>query len=519
MPARIVPPSAALWSATEGDGRRPLDLEAELRRAISQARSGWECQDLLDEDALDALASMSCEIIGGSSSASSPELRRSLLEACEEVGVEDESAKSSLLEVLLLEARREEGEEAEQAANNNTIVASALLPPRKKPRLLASEGSATGVAAATAIAAGQAAIEASLDDAASGKAEQVPLETKRWSSRGDIDNDLKLARTLELQAEKEAEEREWFEQQSAVSAEAAAALTALGTRGPARNVKSTDSQDSDSEEGSDDDELQQRDREATKNRLRELGHPATLFGEDDDLRLARLRRHELGRDQDELASGSTNVMQILDRKVEREIPSGMMDAGLNVGVGSKALGDDEDDPDDEAQSEEDPAVDEEEEALAADTKLVAKWLRTTLREWETVLTVKAKEAPNDATFKLDKAQYRQCKQYLRPLRRSLRANDISPDIISSLARIANLCEKRHYKAMQEAYMRLAIGNKPWPMGVTFVTFHDRANRHKIGEGQVAHVLDDETTRKYVQMVKRLCSFCETRWPIDPTTEM
>eukprot|EP00405_Crypthecodinium_cohnii_P049780 CAMPEP_0206611834 /NCGR_PEP_ID=MMETSP0325_2-20121206/55558_1 /ASSEMBLY_ACC=CAM_ASM_000347 /TAXON_ID=2866 /ORGANISM="Crypthecodinium cohnii, Strain Seligo" /LENGTH=136 /DNA_ID=CAMNT_0054131267 /DNA_START=34 /DNA_END=442 /DNA_ORIENTATION=+ len=136
MPARIVPPSAALWSATEGDGRRPLDLEAELRRAISQARSGWECQDLLDEDALDALASMSCEIIGGSSSASSPELRRSLLEACEEVGVEDESATPG---GAAAEARREEGEEAEQAANNNTIVASALLPPRKKPRLLASE--------------------------------------------------------------------------------------------------------------------------------------------------------------------------------------------------------------------------------------------------------------------------------------------------------------------------------------------------------------------------------------------
>jgi len=54
------------------------------------------------------------------------------------------------------------------------------------------------------------------------------------------------------------------------------------------------------------------------------------------------------------------------------------------------------------------------------------------------------------------------------------------------------------------------------MGVTFVTFHDRANRHKIGEDSVAHVLDDETTRKYVQMVKRLLSFCEARWPVDPS---
>eukprot|EP00438_Fugacium_kawagutii_P000719 Skav211038 [mRNA] locus=scaffold1434:159065:161719:- [translate_table: standard] len=61
-----------------------------------------------------------------------------------------------------------------------------------------------------------------------------------------------------------------------------------------------------------------------------------------------------------------------------------------------------------------------------------------------------------------------------------------------------------------------VSGHPWasqPLGgqrryraakeVTFVTFHDRAARHKIGEGAQAH---DETTRKYVQMVKRLVTF-------------
>merc|ERR1712217_747972 len=92
--------------------------------------------------------------------------------------------------------------------------------------------------------------------------------------------------------------------------------------------------------------------------------------------------------------------------------------------------------------------------------------------------------------------------------------EISSGIVSSLACIAMHCQKHQYKEAKEAYMRLAIGNSPWPMGMTFVTFHDRPNRHNIAEESSAHVLDDETTRKYVQMVKRLITFCETRWPID-----
>eukprot|EP00439_Symbiodinium_sp_Y106_P076325 s28_g15.t1 len=128
----------------------------------------------------------------------------------------------------------------------------------------------------------------------------------------------------------------------------------------------------------------------------------------------------------------------------------------------------------------------------------------------------SRDTEKQQTFKLEKAQYRQSKQYLKPLRRALRDGEVDAGVTFSLAEIAEQCGNRSYRAAKEAYMRLAIGNHPWPMGVTFVTFHDRANRHKIGEGAQAHVLDDETTRKYVQMVKRLVTFAERRWPVDPT---
>merc|ERR1712050_644191 len=56
------------------------------------------------------------------------------------------------------------------------------------------------------------------------------------------------------------------------------------------------------------DEVTLRERAAIKRRLRELGEPVTFFGEDDTARLNRLKGLELCRDQDELATGSTNVM-------------------------------------------------------------------------------------------------------------------------------------------------------------------------------------------------------------------
>jgi len=294
-----------------------------------------------------------------------------------------------------------------------------------------------------------------------------------------------------------------------------------------------------------DDAVMRRDREATKHRLRELGEPATFFGEDDASRAARLRRCELCRDQDVLASGSTNVMQLIDRRAERDkiIEWDDIDYALSLqhtvararpGISGSAVcaaagesrGGDSSAQDGSARASEGngsafvvadvEGQDDGADSTDLETQMVVKWLRATLREWEAALLARAPAEHGSAAFKAEKAHFRQSKQYLKPLRKSLRDSDIQPSIVAALAEIALFCDKRQYREAKEAYMRLAIGNSPWPMGVTFVTFHDRPNRHNIGEGTVAHVLDDETTRKYVQMVKRLLSFCEARWPVDPS---
>lgn len=68
----------------------------------------------------------------------------------------------------------------------------------------------------------------------------------------------------------------------------------------------------------------------------------------------------------------------------------------------------------------------------------------------------------------------------------------------------------------DAYLQMAIGNSPWPIGVTMVGIHARTGREKIFSKNVAHVMNDETQRKYIQALKRLMTKCQEYYPTDPS---
>lgn len=68
----------------------------------------------------------------------------------------------------------------------------------------------------------------------------------------------------------------------------------------------------------------------------------------------------------------------------------------------------------------------------------------------------------------------------------------------------------------DAYLQMAIGNAPWPIGVTMVGIHARTGREKIFSKNVAHVMNDETQRKYIQALKRLMTKCQEFYPTDPS---
>ena len=69
-----------------------------------------------------------------------------------------------------------------------------------------------------------------------------------------------------------------------------------------------------------------------------------------------------------------------------------------------------------------------------------------------------------------------------------------------------LCKHCMHFQANDAYLEMAIGNAPWPIGVTMVGIHARTGREKIFARNVAHVLNDETQRKYIQVTVVYVSF-------------
>ncbi len=58
---------------------------------------------------------------------------------------------------------------------------------------------------------------------------------------------------------------------------------------------------------------------------------------------------------------------------------------------------------------------------------------------------------------------------------------------------------RNYLAAYDVFIKIAIGNSPWPIGVTSVGIHERSAREKISHAanaqSAAHIMNDEATRK------------------------
>jgi pre-mRNA-splicing factor 18 len=243
-----------------------------------------------------------------------------------------------------------------------------------------------------------------------------------------------------------------------------------------------------------------------KRRLRELGAPVTLFGETDRDRMARLRlaEHDAAtRRADELGDGHANRNEFLD--------------GRDDGVRDR---DDDDDDDERGGSGEDKrggalAADD---AMAAhgggddeqdDVMIVYSFFKGMLRRWEQDLADRPDQIKRTAQGKMATKTMKQCKDYIRPLFKLCKKRDVSSDILPNLVQIVRFCKAGEFVQANDAYIKLAIGNAAWPIGVTMVGIHERTGREKINANKQAHVMNNEAQRKYITSVKRLISYAQS----------
>ena len=142
------------------------------------------------------------------------------------------------------------------------------------------------------------------------------------------------------------------------------------------------------------------------------------------------------------------------------------------------------------------------------SRLIYIWCKKMLKAWEDELVMRDTEYLKSAQGKQDLGIQKQCEKYVKPLLKLLKKKDCNTEILDGLYLLVQYCLMKEYVRAHDKYLELAIGNAPWPIGVTMVGIHERSGRSRIFTSQVAHVMNDETQRKYLQSIKRLLTVCQ-----------
>jgi pre-mRNA-splicing factor 18 len=241
-----------------------------------------------------------------------------------------------------------------------------------------------------------------------------------------------------------------------------------------------------------------------RKRLRELGEPITLFGEDPAARMARLQRAELDaatKQEDELGEGHG----IRNRFVGGDDEGGK---GERDDDGARESRDADSGGDGKAGETGERDAEEEEDESDED-KVVYRFFKSMLQRWEKDLANRPDHIKRTAQGKIATKTMKQCKDYIRPLFKLCKRREVPADIRPNLVEIVRYCRQGEFVRANDAYIRLAIGNAAWPIGVTMVGIHERTGREKINANKQAHVMNNESQRKYLTSVKRLISYAQS----------
>lgn len=330
--------------------------------------------------------------------------------------------------------------------------------------------------------------------------------SKRWRSRADVEKEREehYLANERAEADKRASKRQRLE----VSRNSDSLLSSEADRGKGRPSKSSNVHEIRSGL---DDALQQRklgnpplSKPEVARRLRGLKEPVTLFGEDDWERFNRLRNLDLERD--DVSQGQKNVFQ----SKMRELQSKDAEDDVYRYTGAQM-------PQLKAKQNSDDASDAklDSDLLESTCKedYVHGEIRKYMRLWRAEIEAMSTEERRTNKGRKLIGIHEQTKEWLKPLEKLLRKRKLSQNILDALKEIFEATSKLEYVEANRLYLeRLAIGNAPWPMGATMVGIHARAAREKIGEDKIAHVMNDEQTRKYVQAVKRLLTAAQRHFP-------
>lgn len=314
-------------------------------------------------------------------------------------------------------------------------------------------------------------------------------EKKKYFKRGD------------LITQEEEEYREKYGQNSSGGSEAESNI-ADGDKSPTKDSKF---------------DFRNLPRAEVNRKLRERGEPILLFGESEAD--SRYRLHQLEISAPEINRGFRNDFQEAMEQVDEAFLNEILTLNGQVEGMNKGKNSNEDFAIDDSvtyESIQEMAVRLGRSGKEHDMHVITTLIQFMLKMWNDQLNSGTTAQRTVTKWKIARATFEQTRLYLKPLLRKLRNKTIPDDILDSLTDITKSLLRRDYIHASDAYLTMAIGNAPWPIGVTMVGIHARTGREKIFSKNVAHVMNDETQRKYIQGLKRLMTKMQEYFPTDPS---
>lgn len=215
-------------------------------------------------------------------------------------------------------------------------------------------------------------------------------------------------------------------------------------------------------------------------RLRNIKHPVRLFGETDEERLDRLKALEADADFSSTAAGASAQNDF--RKLWQKTSAGLaVDQLYNRSNGDYSSvnklnsGAISTNPYASIPTEElSPELLEKD--LERAKQLIAAFCKKTLWDWEADVSTQPEDFKRSTQGKLAAVSQKQSSEAFKYLFRQLKKNLVPYDVLMRLTEICERTQKREYLAANDSYLRLSIGNAPWPIGVTMVGIHERSAR-------------------------------------------
>jgi pre-mRNA-splicing factor 18 len=148
-----------------------------------------------------------------------------------------------------------------------------------------------------------------------------------------------------------------------------------------------------------------------------------------------------------------------------------------------------------------------------------KWVRKWCFEWKTDLDSRPEHAAITARGKRAYRDFCVTMKAFEHFFLQLKQRTLKKELKDGLWPIIKAIKERNYLHANTILLNaIAIGNSPWPIGVTQVGIHTKsAARERIStihtnKNAAAHIMSDEATRKTLHGLKRLLTVMQRLYP-------